>query len=242
MAGVKARVATMLSLTGVLVAGSAAALVNTQVLRGTAPAGNTVSQLVEVSEDASSTSEVQVVTTPAPSSSATSTSTPEADDVKVYEVQNTGRVTLDTSKDVLRVVAVEPIAPWKTMSTRQVDPLTVQIRFVDGEAVVVFTANLMFGEISTNVGLESLAGPVTSTGGTTGGSTGGTSGGSTATSTDNTSATSNTTGGSTPTSVDDNDDDSQTSTSVDDGDGSGSGKGDNGGGGGGDDDHPDDDD
>ena len=110
MAGVKARVATMLSLTGVLVAGSAAALVNTQVLRSTAPAGNTVSQLVEVSEDASTSSSVQVVTTPAPapSSSATSSSTP-TDDVKVYEVQNTGRVSLDTSKDVLRIVAVEPL-------------------------------------------------------------------------------------------------------------------------------------
>lgn len=214
----------MLSLTGVLVAGSAAALVNTQVLSGTAPASNSVSQLVEVSDDGDTSSSVAVVGTPAPSSSATSTSV-TADDLKVYEVQDTGRVSLDTSKDVLRIVSVEPIAPWRTMSTRQIDSFTVEVRFVNGEAVVVFTANLLYGEVTTNVGLATVA-PGTSAGGSTPTSSG-----------NSTPGTSNSTG-STPTSVDDDDDD-RTSTSIDDD--SGSGKGGSGGGGD-DDDHSDDDD
>jgi hypothetical protein len=207
----KARVATMLSLTGVLVAGSAAALVNTQVLRSAAPASNTVQVL---GADSPSTSPTTVEPSTEPSDTtivvtAPSAPTPDAE-LHAYQAQNSGIVTLDTAGDVLRIDSVVPAEGWEVMTVRQVDSLNVLVAFHRGSAVVEFRANLLFDTITPSVStyLE-----------TTGSDT------STPTST-STGGSNTTTPGTTRTTVDDSDDDDSShspTTSDDSGKGRGGG-------------------
>lgn len=216
----KARVATILSLTGVLVAGSAAALVNTQVLNSSSPASSAKSaQIEEVSTSSASstpTSASSPVTVTVPNSSET-TEVSATGTQAAYQIGDAGLVTLDTAGDTLRIVGVTPSAGWMVIETEQKDALNIEVKFQAGDTIVEFKANLMFGIISTAV--ESYSASGTSTANSTGDSTGNST--STGNSIDDDSP-SNTTGNSTSNSVDDDDDDS----------GSGSGKG---GGGGGDD-------
>lgn len=196
----KARVATVLSLTGVLVAGSAAALVNTQVLRSAAPASNTVVQLVDEvsssSSDGVSTS-AEVIT----SASVTTVAAPAAS-LKAFKVGSSGTVVLDTAGDVLRIDSTTPADGWEVVALDQVDALNVLITFQQGDALVDFRANLLFDSITPSVAVRSAT--TQGTANTTSGS------GTTNTSTHN----------STGTSIDD-DDDSPNTTDDDSGKGGG---------------------
>ncbi len=212
----KARVATVLSLTGVLVAGSAAALVNTQVLRGTTPASNAVVQLVD--ESSSPSDDVEVTTTSAATTTAsvTTTATAPAATLKAFKVGESGTVVLDTAGDVLRIESAKPGDGWTVTALDQIDGLNVLVTFQKGDDIVDFRANLLFGTITPSVSVRT-----SSTQGTT------------ATSTNGSGTTNTSTGNSTQTTVDDSDDDSTNTT-----DDSGKGKG---GGGSGDDSSSDDD-
>lgn len=205
----KARVATILSLTGVLVAGSAAALVNTQVLNSASPASSTKSaQIEEVSTSSASsvpTSDSSVTSVTVPNSSET-TQVSATGTQAAYQIGDAGIVTLDTAGDTLRIVAVTPSAGWMVIQTEQKDALNIEVKFQTGDTIVEFKANLMFGIISTAV--ESYSASGTSTANSTGNSID-----------DDDDSPSNTTGNSTSNSVDDDSDDS----------GSGSGKGSGGG-------------
>lgn len=193
----KARVATILSLTGVLVAGSAAALVNTQVLNSSSPASTAKSAQIEEASTSSASS------TPTSASSPVSVSVPNSSETTqvsatgtqaAYQIGDAGLVTLDTAGDTLRIVSVVPSAGWMVIETEQKDALNIEVKFQTADTIVEFKANLMFGIISTAV--ESYSASGTSTANSTGNSI------------DDDDDTSNSTHNSTSNSVDDNDDDS----------------------------------
>ncbi len=204
----KARVATVLSLTGVLVAGSAAALVNTQVLRSAAPSGNTVVRLVD---DSSSTASSEAGTDPSVTTIQTVVPSTQKSELAAYQVGTSGLVTVDSAGDVLRVDSAKPADGWQLIGIEQPDSLNVKVLFQQGDTVVEFRANLLFDKITPSVS-SYLASQGPGTSNTTGSS-----------GTTNTS-----TGGSTRTTVDDDDDDdSKAPTTSDD---SGKGRGGRGGG------------
>lgn len=197
---VKARIATVLSLAGVIVAGSAAALVNNQVLRSTEPA--------DTSTFISASSSTTASTLPDSSVSTATTVAPTT--LRVYDIDKVGRVTMDLANGNLRLVEAKEFDGWAVSKLVQTTSTDVEVRFSNVLGTVVFTATLKNGEIETHLEVEgadttsSSVAPSSSTGGTTN------TGGTTAT-TDRPRVTS--------TSVDDDQDDD-----------SGSGKGSGGGG------------
>ena len=180
----KTKIAAALSLAGVLVAGSAAALVNTQVLQTNsdeattvpalaAPAGllvtTTTTAGVETSLpiDATSTtvvggapstsvdSTVPVSTAPA-STAPTAGATPTQ---AVYRIGDAGTVTLDTAGDRLTVVAATPGAGWQVGKVEQYSPLDIEIYFRSATVELEFKANLLFGVVSTSVESRNVGAP-----------------------------------------------------------------------------------
>jgi hypothetical protein len=175
----RARITTVLSLTGVLVAGSAAALVNTQVLH---KAGSSDSASAEVVAPGTG---APVDTNAAPSTSAapapviaptTTTKAPTpaaapANTQATYQIGDAGTVALDTAGNVLTVVNATPNTGWTVISAQNDDPLNVEAVFQSATTRVEFHAALLFGVVTTSV--ESTSLETTTTGGS-GGGTGGT--------------------------------------------------------------------
>jgi hypothetical protein len=178
----KTKIAAALSLAGVLVAGSAAALVNTQVLQNNtddattvpalaAPAGLLVTTTTGVETslpvDATSTT----VLGGAPSTSVDSTvpvsslpvgTTPTAGATPtqaVYRIGDAGTVTLDTAGDRLTVVATAPGAGWQVGKVEQRSPLDIEIYFRSATVELEFKANLLFGVVSTSVESRNVGAP-----------------------------------------------------------------------------------
>ena len=180
----KTKITAALSLAGVLVAGSAAALVNTQVLQSNndeamtvpalaAPTGllvtTTTTAGVETSLpiDATSTtvvggapstsvdSTVPVSTAPA-STAPTAGATPTQ---AVYRIGDAGTVTLDTAGDRLTVVAATPGAGWQVGKVEQDSPLDIEIYFRSATVELEFKANLLFGVVSTSVESRNIGAP-----------------------------------------------------------------------------------
>ena len=180
----KTKITAALSLAGVLVAGSAAALVNTQVLQSNndeamtvpalaAPAGllvtTTTTAGVETSLpiDATTTtvvggapstsvdSTVPVSTAPA-STAPTAGATPTQ---AVYRIGDAGTVTLDTAGDRLTVVAATPGAGWQVGKVEQYGPLDIEIYFRSATVELEFKANLLFGVVSTSVESRNIGAP-----------------------------------------------------------------------------------
>jgi hypothetical protein len=180
----KTKIAAALSLAGVLVAGSAAALVNTQVLQNNsdeattvpalaAPAGllvtTTTTAGVETSLPVDATS--TTVLGGAPSTSIDSTvpvsslpvgTTPIAGATPtqaVYRIGDAGTVTLDTAGDRLTVVATAPGAGWQVGKVEQDSPLDIEIYFRSATVELEFKANLLFGVVSTSVESRNVGAP-----------------------------------------------------------------------------------
>ena len=110
----------MLSVAGVLVAGSAAALVNTQVLDSSAtPTALSIDaeqQTRRTQQTAPTVTATSVVPAPAatqPDAVVTTlpTTTPSATQVN-YAIGSAGTVALDTAGDVLTIVTVTPAEGW----------------------------------------------------------------------------------------------------------------------------------
>ena len=155
----KTRIAMMISIAGVLVAGSAAALVNTQVLGGsTAPSGLAV--------DAAAPSERTVPPTtgataaPVPTNSVVTTvpvvapaqpAVAPASTQAIYEIGTSGSVTLDTAGDVLTVVSVTPADGWVVTKSENQDATNVEIKLQSGSFEAQFHANLLFGVVTTSI-------------------------------------------------------------------------------------------
>jgi hypothetical protein len=184
----KARLTTMLSLTGVLVAGSAAALVNTQVLGNPTPRTQIASEITAVlTLPVDSATTVETTVAAPPTSEATESTEETVKTVpgttgakSAFEVDGAGVVTLDTTGGVLRIVGAKPAAGWTVTETRQVDPLHVKVTLQSLQTKVEFSANLLFDKITTSVeatsnvdGTSSSTPNSTSSSGSVGGGGGG---------------------------------------------------------------------
>lgn len=141
---VKARITTVLSLSGILVAGSAAAMVNSQVLRDDAPVQAGAAEII-------SRSSAPAVTVP----SASMLPATQA----AYEVGEPGSITLDTEGDVLSLVAPTPAPGWTVVKVEQADPRSLTVVFQSAGQLATFTAGLVQGVVSTDVKVQSLAIP-----------------------------------------------------------------------------------
>jgi hypothetical protein len=152
----KTRIVTVISLAGVLVAGSAAALVNTQVLGSNA---STSPQVADAASLSAATSPVVIAapleTTPAPSVAAPVVATPPpaapAATQAAYAIGDSGTVTLDTVGDVLTIVGVSPADGWIVTKSEAQDATNVEVKFQSGTVEVEFHANLLFGVVTTSV-------------------------------------------------------------------------------------------
>lgn len=160
----KVRIATVLSLAGVLVAGSAAAMVNTQVLRS--DGGNDVQIASDVTLSNVTIATGTVTTTPTDPASPTPTPTTVASSTTqaVYQIGEAGLVTLDSAGGVLTVVSVVPNLGWIVAEAESEDAYNVEVKFQSAFTVLEFRANLLFGVIGTSVESKNLdLGPVATT-------------------------------------------------------------------------------
>lgn len=151
----KTKIVTVISLAGVLVAGSAAALVNTQVLGGTASPSP---QLVDAASPPLETAPVVIaapaVITPVVAAPLVETTPPTvapAVTQAVYAIGDSGTVTLDTAGDVLTIVGVTPANGWIVTKSESQDTTNVEVKFQAGTVEVEFHANLLFGVVTTSV-------------------------------------------------------------------------------------------
>jgi hypothetical protein len=165
----KVRITTLLSLTGVLVAGSAAALVNTQVLSSTALRKSTASEI--------SVADTQ---SPTPATAATEVANkfaqlapnlaPKAAQT-TFDVSPAGTVVLDATNGVLSIVSVTPASADWTVAGSEAEEGQVEVKFQSATQLVAFKASLVAGQIVTTVETTDLTS--TSVNGTTQTSVGG---------------------------------------------------------------------
>ena len=162
----------ILSIGGVLTAGSAAALVNTQALGGSAAADPA---LVLVASSMSTPQPLVVKVDPAASSTAgtsddggklsgstetapsTTAPTLPAASTHVFNVGVSGVVTVNAAAgDLLSLVSATPLSGWQVTSAGSTSVNDVQVAFRSSTAVVTFTAHLQNGEVTTSVGASAL--------------------------------------------------------------------------------------
>ena len=173
----KARLATVLSLTGVLVAGSAAALVNTQVLNSASADGNRM-QLPEATQPGGS---LLPPTVPIVTAGDTATTLSADSHQAVYQVDQAGLVQLSKAGDVLSIVSIEPSSGWLVTKAENEDPYNVEVTFQSGFTEIEFHATLLFGVVGTSLEARTLPGAPVTTTGTTAGTTTGTASGTVST-------------------------------------------------------------
>jgi hypothetical protein len=156
------RTATLFSLAGVLVAGSAAALVNSQVLQDSNdPTSDPSSILLATSTTLpQSTSTVSAVAV-APSTATTVAGAP-ASTVAVFSVGDAGVVSTDSAGGVLVLASAVPNPGWAVAASGSNGFGGVGVTFRSAEIEVVFNAVLVDGQVVTSVG-SSLINAGTST-------------------------------------------------------------------------------
>lgn len=160
----KVRIATVLSLAGVLVAGSAAAMVNTQVLRSDGGNDVQIASDVTLSNVTIATGTVTTTTTDPASPTPTPTTVASTTTQAVYQIGEAGLVTLDSAGGVLTVVSVVPNPGWIVAEAESEDAYNVEVKFQSAFTVLEFHANLLFGVIGTSVESKNLdLGPVATT-------------------------------------------------------------------------------
>ncbi|MEQ1874066.1 MAG: hypothetical protein ABL953_10085 [Ilumatobacteraceae bacterium] len=146
----KGRITTVLSLTGVLVAGSAAAMVNTQVLQSTETKSS--EQITVGSTDSSDPTTPVTITTDNTAGTATKIQSNLLTPTQaLYQIGDAGLVTLDTAGDVLTVVSVEPASGWTLVKAENYGPADIEVKLTNGTMIVEFKANLQLGVITTSV-------------------------------------------------------------------------------------------
>jgi hypothetical protein len=174
----KTKIATALSLVGVLGAGSAAALVNTQILDGGTPASASAELLVPAASllPASTSTLPELTTIPTTTLAPTTSGVPvtAAEIVQAvpqptvatptgyltaYNVGEAGVVTVDVIAGDVVLVAAEPSAGW-TVSDSEADSeaARVQVSFTDGTTEVEFEVVLYADQLVPHVESRSLTG------------------------------------------------------------------------------------
>ena len=139
----KSKVAAVLSLSGILASGSAAALVNTQVLASETKSNAPVTATLAVTTTSTTPSSIPTQTPP----SLTSTQA-------TYQVGAAGVVVLDTAGDTLSVVSAKPGSGWIFVEAENYGPNAVEVKFRDGTTEVEFKATLLVGVVSTSIESE----------------------------------------------------------------------------------------
>ncbi len=163
----KSNVAVALSVAGVLVAGTAAALVNTEVLSGSASESEPTTAEIVLSPSADPAAPVVVDDIAANgASSATKTigerapaPTPPSGTEAVYEIGTSGTVTLDSAGGVLRVVELQPAAGWTVQANEQLSDQRIRVTFSNGSIEVDFDADLVLGVVGTSVASRDVSVP-----------------------------------------------------------------------------------
>jgi hypothetical protein len=150
----KTKIVMVMSIAGVLVAGSAAALVNTQVLDSSASSRPPASvDLAATRQSTPESTDASVVSTSVAGNPAVQTSVPSSASVAtqaVYSIGNSGTVTLDTAGDVLTIVGVTPADGWVVTKSETQDKTNVEVKLQAGSVEVEFHANLLFGVVTTS--------------------------------------------------------------------------------------------
>lgn len=185
------RLTAVLSLSGVLVAGSAAALVNTQVLRHTGgESALSADPVIDVSAGIPVVSLTPTVDT-TPEGQLGVDGLPVTSNAVAYEVGAAGIVVLDSNGSALSIVSVDPATGWTVAENHQETATHAHVVFQSGSTMVSFEANLLFGVVGTSVEMytaqsdDSGSGTGSSTGsGSTGGSGSGSGGSTTSTTVD----------------------------------------------------------
>ncbi len=154
----KARITTLLSLTGVLVAGSAAALVNTQVLQGTSTHKSTASE-ISVADQSSSSAATSVTNKFA--QVAPVVLAPVVSSQSAFQIGTAGSVVLDTAGGVLTIVSVTPASGWTVVGSENSDDMDAEIILQSDTTRIEFKATLSDGQIVTSVESTDLT-PTTS--------------------------------------------------------------------------------
>lgn len=144
----KTGVATVLSLSGVLVAGTAAALVNASVLRLSTPTSTPNNAALSVA----------TINTPSPV--APDEQAPPPATQAMYRVGEAGDVLLDISGDVLALVSVTPAEGWTVVSATTTGT-TAEVVFQHEDHVRRFTASLVSGVVIPSITSEEIAPPTT---------------------------------------------------------------------------------
>jgi len=159
------RLTAVLSLSGVLVAGSAAALVNTQVLRHTGgESALSADPLIDQSSGIPVVSLTPTVGT-TPAGPVGADGVPVTSNAVAYEVGVAGIVVLDSDGTSLSIVSIDPTTGWTVAENHQETATHAHIVFQSGNTVVSFEANLLFGVVGTSVEMYTV-----STDGSSGGS------------------------------------------------------------------------
>lgn len=169
----KTRLALILSIGGVLTAGSAAALVNTQALSGStsgeAPtAFAAVTSVVDptipvVGESNTATARTAADVTPKPAGVETA-AVPSAGAQHIFDVGDSGVVTLDAgATGTLSLVSATPLAGWQVASAGSTSVSDVQVVFRSATLQVTFTAHLQGAVVTTSVDATALVQPTAST-------------------------------------------------------------------------------
>jgi hypothetical protein len=175
----KTRIATLLSVAGVLTAGSAAALVNTQVLDSSKHRSSSSAVIVPVADGPLPTAVpmTTVPTTDASGGAAGGPSAPYAAAVpdsndgrpapttapvspqSAFQVGDAGVVTVDTTGNVLSLVSAIPTPGWQVTTARSIDPLDIEVVFESSTVRIQFTANLLYGNVGTSVQASRIGTP-----------------------------------------------------------------------------------
>jgi hypothetical protein len=147
----KTKIVTVLSLAGVLIAGSAAAMVNTQVLGGSASPTPVLAESAPQETTPASVATNPPVVAVAPVAESAPPAAAPASTQAVYAIGDSGTVTLDTAGDRLSIIDVTPAAGWTVTESEINDGLNAEIKFQSGSIEVEFHANLLFGVVTTSV-------------------------------------------------------------------------------------------
>lgn len=158
----KTKVALVLSLSGVLAAGTAAALVNTRVLNGGSTSGVSAAAPKVLETPGAAT------TAPTPTTAVPGTVGAVLPTQATYSIGQSGTVTLDTAGDALTVAAVAPASGWIVTQSGSDDASNAAVTFQSGTIEVEFHANLVFGVVRTSVDSHDLSTTNTSVGGNSG--------------------------------------------------------------------------
>jgi hypothetical protein len=170
----KTKIATALSIVGVLGAGSAAALVNTQILDSTSessasaavlPPAATVDLPVPTTtiDDDRDTTSTTIASRPAttsisvapPATSPPVTASPAAEYLTAFNVGDAGVVTVDVVNGRLILVDVEAAPGW-TVASMEEDDGDVEVKFASATVRVEFEARFDGSTIRPSVSSEAL--------------------------------------------------------------------------------------